>query len=88
MVALTDRTAPRGRGLSAFIVEREREGLSLGVKEHKLGIRSSDTFEIVLDGGPAPGGLPSTIVDLTRDRPLIVRVGAVPSALIEALFRS
>ncbi len=48
----------------------------------------SGQVEIVLDGGPAPGGLPSTIVDLTRDRPLIVRVGAVPSALIEALFRS
>ena len=54
MVALTDKTAPRGRGLSAFIVEREREGLSLGVKEHKLGIRSSDTFEIVLDGVRVP----------------------------------
>jgi len=54
MVALTDRAAPRGRGLSAFIVEREREGLSLGVKEHKLGIRSSDTFEIVLDGVRVP----------------------------------
>jgi len=54
MVAVTDKAAPRGRGLSAFIVEREREGLSLGVKEHKLGIRSSDTFEIVLDGVRIP----------------------------------
>jgi alkylation response protein AidB-like acyl-CoA dehydrogenase len=54
MIAVTDKAAPRGRGLSAFIVERERQGLSLGVKEHKLGIRSSDTFEIVLDGVRVP----------------------------------
>jgi alkylation response protein AidB-like acyl-CoA dehydrogenase len=49
VIALTDRSAKRGRGLSAFIVERELDGVSLGIKEHKLGIRSSDTYEIVFD---------------------------------------
>lgn len=49
IIALSDRTAKRGRGLSAFIVPREAEGLSLGIKESKLGIRSSDTYEIVMD---------------------------------------
>ncbi len=49
VIAVTDKTVRKGKGLSAFIVEREREGVSLGVKEHKLGIRSSDTYEIVFD---------------------------------------
>jgi alkylation response protein AidB-like acyl-CoA dehydrogenase len=49
VIAVTDKTARKGKGLSAFIVERERDGVSLGVKEHKLGIRSSDTYEIVFD---------------------------------------
>jgi alkylation response protein AidB-like acyl-CoA dehydrogenase len=49
IIALSDKTAKRGRGLTAFVVPRESEGLTLGIKEHKLGIRSSDTFEIVLD---------------------------------------
>ena len=49
VIAVTDKAAKKGRGLSAFIVERERDGVSLGVKEHKLGIRSSDTYEIVFD---------------------------------------
>jgi alkylation response protein AidB-like acyl-CoA dehydrogenase len=49
VIAVTDKQAKKGKGLSAFIVEREREGVSLGVKEHKLGIRSSDTYEIVFD---------------------------------------
>jgi alkylation response protein AidB-like acyl-CoA dehydrogenase len=49
VIAITDKTAKRGKGLSAFIVEREANGVSLGVKEHKMGIRSSDTYEIVFD---------------------------------------
>ena len=49
VIAITDRSVRKGKGLSAFIVERERDGVSLGVKEHKLGIRSSDTWELVFD---------------------------------------
>jgi L-threonylcarbamoyladenylate synthase len=33
---------------------------------------------LVLDGGPAPSGLPSTLVDLTRE-PRIIREGAIPA---------
>ena len=47
----------------------------------------SGQIEIVLDGGPAPGGLPSTIVDLTV-RPRILREGKIPAARIEALLRT
>jgi butyryl-CoA dehydrogenase len=54
VIAVTDRTVKKGKGLSAFIVEREREGVSLGIKEHKLGIRSSDTYEIVFDDVRVP----------------------------------
>jgi L-threonylcarbamoyladenylate synthase len=34
--------------------------------------------EIIVDGGPTPGGLPSTIVDLTAAPPRLLRAGAVP----------
>ena len=45
--AITD--AGKGlKGISAFIVEREREGLVVGAVEHKLGIRSSNTVELLL----------------------------------------
>ncbi len=49
VIVVTDKTIKKGKGLSAFIVEREREGVSLGIKEHKLGVRSSDTYEVVFD---------------------------------------
>lgn len=36
------------KGLSAFIVEREREGLTVGAVEHKLGLRASNSVELLL----------------------------------------
>ena len=48
-----------------------------------------DAIDLVLDGGPARGGLASTIVDCTRPQPAIVRVGAVPAeAVAEILSRA
>jgi L-threonylcarbamoyladenylate synthase len=32
----------------------------------------------VVDGGPSPGGVPSTILDCTVDPPRVLRVGAIP----------
>ncbi len=34
-------------------------------------------LELVLDGGTAPGGVPSTVVDCTQDQPKILRQGAI-----------
>jgi hypothetical protein len=39
--------------------------------------------DLILDGGPTPGGLPSTMVD-ARDRPHLLRAGALPTDLIRA----
>lgn len=36
-------------------------------------------ISLVLDGGDTPGGLPSTLVDVTADPPRIVRAGAIAS---------
>jgi len=35
--------------------------------------------DLVVDGGATPGGRPSTLLDLTGERPRIVRAGAVPA---------
>lgn len=44
---------------------------------------------LYLDGGPAPGEVPSTIVDLAGLRPRVVREGAIPKAdIARALSRS
>jgi alkylation response protein AidB-like acyl-CoA dehydrogenase len=42
------------RGITAFIVERDFPGFSVGKKENKLGIRASSTVELILDGCRVP----------------------------------
>ncbi len=42
------------KGITAFIVEREFKGFSVGKKEEKLGIRASSTTELILDGVEVP----------------------------------
>ncbi len=42
------------KGITAFLVERESEGFTVGKKEDKLGIRASSTTELVLDGVRVP----------------------------------
>lgn len=52
--AVTDRDKGH-KGISAFIVEGDREGFTTGKKENKLGIRSSDTCELIFDDCKIPG---------------------------------
>jgi alkylation response protein AidB-like acyl-CoA dehydrogenase len=42
------------RGITAFVVDRDRAGFSVGKKEDKLGIRASSTTELILDGVEVP----------------------------------
>jgi alkylation response protein AidB-like acyl-CoA dehydrogenase len=47
-MAVTDRNAGR-RGISSFIIERGNPGMRAGKKENKLGMRASDTSEVIFD---------------------------------------
>lgn len=42
--------------------------------------------DLILDAGPCPGGLPSTIVDVTVSPPRLVRTGAIATPAIQKLF--
>ncbi|MFZ3171475.1 MAG: acyl-CoA dehydrogenase [Carboxydocellales bacterium] len=55
VTAMTEKnTRPRHKGISAFIVEKGTPGFTFGKKEHKLGIRSSPTMELVFDNCRIP----------------------------------
>lgn len=43
-------------------------------------------LQVILDGGPAPGGLPSTVLDLCETPPRVLREGAIPRAPLRNLF--
>ena len=51
--AMTDKSKGT-RGISAFIVEKDFEGFSIGKKEDKLGIRASSTTELVMSNCIVP----------------------------------
>jgi alkylation response protein AidB-like acyl-CoA dehydrogenase len=48
VMARTDATQPT-KGISAFIVERDTPGLTIGPKEDKLGMRASDTVPLTFE---------------------------------------
>ena len=48
VIAITDRAA-HTHGLSAFIVEKDTKGFRPGKKENKLGLRASDTAELIFE---------------------------------------
>ena len=52
---VTDPEAGHSRGISAFIVESDRPGFSVGKLEHKMGIRGSPTGQPIFDGVRVPG---------------------------------
>lgn len=89
-VRLPDHPVPRAlaMGLGAPIC-----GTSANLSGHKSPITAQDVLadlegriDLLLDGGPCPGGIESSIVDVTGPRPRLLREGAIKrQALAEAL---
>ena len=55
VMAMTDKSQGT-RGISAFIVERDFPGFSIGKKEKKMGIRGSATCELIFENCIVPKG--------------------------------
>ena len=47
--AVTDPQAPRGKGITCFLVEADNPGLQIGKAEHKMGQRGSATNEVLFN---------------------------------------
>jgi hypothetical protein len=54
VIAVTDKAA-HTHGLSAFVVEKGAQGFRPGKKENKLGLRASDTSELIFEDCWVPG---------------------------------
>ena len=85
-----------GHGISAFVVEKDDEGVSFGAPEKKLGIKGSPTREVYLDKVRIPGdrligevdggfGLAMRVLDHTRVTIAAQAVGVAQGALDYAL---
>lgn len=47
-----------------------------------------DKIELIIDGGKCPGGKESTIIDVSGERPLLIREGAIAKEEIERVYGS
>ncbi|WP_425059945.1 Acyl-CoA dehydrogenase [Sporomusa carbonis] len=85
MVVFASTDPSKGvKGLSAFIVEKEREGVIVGAVEHKMGIRSSNTVELILKNvripkdhllGKEGEGMKIAMKTLDMARPIVASMG-------------
>ena len=93
--AITDKSKGT-KGISAFIVERDRPGVSVGKEEDKMGIRLSNTTEVVFEDVRVPAdhllgqegkGFPLAMKTLDLARPMVaaMAVGICQRAVDEAV---
>ncbi len=93
--AKTGDPASRDHGsITAFIVERGWEGVSVPRTDHKMGVRGVDTGELVLDGVHVPaenvigevGGFRLAMLGLNAMRPIVAArgIGLAEGALMYA----
>ncbi len=93
--AVTDREAPRGKGISCFLVEGGTPGLQIGPEERKMGQRASATCEVHFDGCRIPkdalmgrlhGGYHTAVTELAGGR---IGIGSLALGLgLEAMERA
>ena len=79
-VFVTTRPGERTKGISVFIVEKETAGLTIGKREEKLGMRGSDTTDLIFENalvskenliGEEGGGWEIAMMTLNLSRPAI-----------------
>ena len=56
-----------------------RAGGRPGIRADEVAEEFGDGVDLILEAGPCPGGLPSTIVDITSSPPRLARAGAIPA---------
>jgi alkylation response protein AidB-like acyl-CoA dehydrogenase len=54
VVYVSTEPEKKTRGISAFVIEKERPGVSLGTREKTMGIRASSTMEIIFQDARVP----------------------------------
>lgn len=83
VIASVDRSKGL-KGLSAFLVERDRPGVSVGKEEDKMGIRSSNTTDVIFQDvripvdhliGKEGEGFKLAMQTLDKSRPLVGALG-------------
>jgi L-threonylcarbamoyladenylate synthase len=79
---LLERTGPLA------VTSANRSGEPSPVTAAEVLAQLNGRIDVLLDGGPVPGGIPSTVVDCSGEAPRILREGPITLADIEAALNS
>lgn len=86
-VRLPDHPVPRalarGLGLPITGTSANLSSLPSSVTAQEVASQLAGSVDLIIDGGPCRAGVESTIIDLTGDRPLLLREGALKIRDIE-----
>ncbi len=72
------RALALGVGHSLTATSANQSGGQATALPDEVAMALAGAIDVLIDAGPAPGGLPSTIVDVTGAEPVLVRAGAIP----------
>lgn len=81
-LALIERTGP----LVTSSANRSGEPETYDADDVAVAFAGSDLLDVILDGGAVPGGVASSVVDLSVDPPKLLREGAIERARLEAVI--
>jgi L-threonylcarbamoyladenylate synthase len=88
-VRLPDHPAPRALASAVGPLPTTSANLSgrpVATTAAEIGEELGPAVELILDGGPARGDVPSTVIDCSLDRPRVLRAGAVHVAALAAIL--
>jgi L-threonylcarbamoyladenylate synthase len=72
------RSLARAAGHPITATSANRSGMPASMTADGVIEQLGESVDVLVDAGPSPGGLPSTIVDVTGPLPILIRAGAVP----------
>jgi L-threonylcarbamoyladenylate synthase len=88
-VRLPDHPAPRALAASVgplAVTSANLSGAPTASTAEAIFEDLGEGLDLILDGGPARGGVPSTVIDCSVERPRVLREGAIPAAALAAVL--
>lgn len=76
----------RALGMAITGTSANTHGLPAPISASQVALDLGSAVDLILDGGRCPGGRPSTVIDVTRTPPVIVREGAVGRDALAAML--
>ncbi len=81
------RALCRGLGMPIIGTSANLSGQPNPVTASEVYNQLGERVDLIIDGGRCPGGIESTVVDVSGETPKILREGAVPRKVVEEAIR-